>query len=400
MIVHQDYFSDGRVRRYAESLLDARAQVDVVCIKGDTRQEHSPATNLRVYTIPLRRAYGGQRSYFVEYGVALILYTIWLLWLHIRHRYHVIHVHNMPDFLIFAALIPRLLGARLILDIHDPMPEMYMSKYQKTESNNMIRAVRLQEKLSSKLAHKVITANKLFRERLISRGMPPGKITVVNNVPDRRIFNRARVNPVASANDDHFTLIYPGTIAPRYRLDVPIRALPQLAESIPNIQLKLLGRHVDHVDELLALAKELGVEDHVEYAQVVPVDEVPSHLAGANVGLYTPCPDPHMDLTLPTKLMEYAVMGLPAIASDMPALRTWFDEESLLFFEPANVERFAECALKLRNDPSLGKSLVQRMDETFVRQYSWENEWQRYFTLLQELLQRSYTLTPPKGNDA
>jgi hypothetical protein len=108
--VHQDYFSDGRVRRYAESLLDARAHVDVVCIKGDTRREHSPATNLRVYTIPLRRAYGGQSSYLVEYGVALILYTIWLLWLHIRHRYHVIHVHNMPDFLIFAALIPRLLG--------------------------------------------------------------------------------------------------------------------------------------------------------------------------------------------------------------------------------------------------------------------------------------------------
>jgi hypothetical protein len=49
-------------------------------------------------------------------------------------RYNLVHVHNMPDVLVFEAFIPRVCGARVILDLHDPMPEL-MIKYLESPSS-------------------------------------------------------------------------------------------------------------------------------------------------------------------------------------------------------------------------------------------------------------------------
>ncbi len=173
--------------------------------------------------------------YLLAFDVALLLFVVRLLILYLRHRYQVIHVHNMPDYLVFAALIPRVFGARVILDIHDPMPEFYMSRYPKTQSTIVGRLLRLQERISANLAHAVITANTRFRDNLVSRGIPADRVTVVNNVPDPAVFTRA-LHKNVGRGDRPFTLIYAGTIAPRYGLDIAIRALPRLAGRIPRDQ--------------------------------------------------------------------------------------------------------------------------------------------------------------------
>ena len=48
---------------------------------------------------------------------------------HVKARYQLIHVHSVPDFLVFAAWFPKLTGAKIILDIHDLLPELYAGKY-------------------------------------------------------------------------------------------------------------------------------------------------------------------------------------------------------------------------------------------------------------------------------
>ncbi|NJL35241.1 MAG: glycosyltransferase family 4 protein [Chloroflexaceae bacterium] len=109
----------------------------------------------------------------------------------------------------------------------------------------------------------MITANSNFRENLIKRGIPADKITVVNNVADPRIFNRSAYEHLRQRTDDRFTLIYPGTIAHRYGLDVAIRALPLLVKQMPHIRLLIIGTRVAYVDELAALAEQLGVAAYV-----------------------------------------------------------------------------------------------------------------------------------------
>jgi len=292
----------------------------------------------------------------------------------------------MPDFLVFTALIPRIFGAKLILDIHDPMPEFYMSKYKSQTNSTAVRLVRGQEKLSSMLAHAVITANSNFSDNLVKRGMPADKITVVNNVPDPKVFNRSGYRKECRSKSKHFTLIYPGTIAPRYGLDVAIRALPQLITRIPQLRLVIIGSQVEHVNELATLAEQLGVSSFIQFKPIIPVDEVPRHIVQADVGIYPALPDPHMNIATPAKVLEYAVMGIPIIASRLKVLEDLFTDSALMFFDLGNADQFARCVLELFESPARRDELVQNADSIFVRTHSWSDERQAYFNVLNRLL--------------
>ncbi len=275
MLVHQNYDLDARVIQYTEGLALSDVFVDVICVKEKHAPNPQSNERIRVYTIPIKRRRGSQISLLFEYIISFFFYSIWLTALYLRNHYQVIHVHNMPDFLIFAALIPRLFGAKLILDIHDPMPEFYQSKYHSQEGHILITLLKLQERISTALAHHVITANPLFKEKLVSRGIPAKKITVITNQPDPRVFDRAIYLTEHQEVHNHFTLIYPGTIAPRYGLDVAIRALPELIKHISELRLLIIGPHSDHALELIELANQLGVSHYVEFHHPIPLNEVP-----------------------------------------------------------------------------------------------------------------------------
>lgn len=389
MVLHQYYYRDSRVRRYAEALVRRGVDVDVLCLDDPDHPMDGPLNGVRVITIPLSRGYRSLGNYLVEYSQAVVLFGLKLLGLHRQNRYDIIHVHNMPDFIVFTTILPRLSGARVILDIHDPMPEFYMSKYQKPPESGVARLMRLQEKVSSWFADAIITANPNFRESLAERGIPWEKITVVNNVADPQIFDRERVAAegavAGSRRNGHFRLLYPGTIAARYALDTPIRALPRLIPEIPGIQVRIVGTHTDYADELAALAAELGVEDHVEILPTIPVDRVPVEMAQADVGIYPALPDAHMSIATPSKVLEYALMGLPIVASRLPVLETFFDDASIAFYPPGDVDAFAERVLRLYRDPAAAQALVANADRIFVERRSWADEERAYLSVLRRL---------------
>jgi glycosyltransferase involved in cell wall biosynthesis len=384
LVVYQYYHRHARVRRYAEALADAGAQVDVLCPRDPNHPFAGRRSGVRIFTIPVSRGYKNLSSYLLEYGAAFVLFTARLLVLYVKNRYQVIQVHNMPDFMVFTALIPRIFRARLVLDICDPMPEFYMSKYER-QTNTIVRLMEVQEKLSSMFAHAVITANSSFKTNLVRRGVAADKITVISNMPDTRLFNRSKYEQERRGKSKHFTLIYPGTIAPRYGLEVAIRALPLLITEIPQLRLLIIGQQTEHARELATLAKQLGVSSFVQFKHLIPVDEVPRQIIQADVGIYPSRPDPHMSIAMPAKVPEYAAMGIPIIASRLKVLEDTFDDSAIMFFEPGNVEQFAHCVLELFENPARRDELVRNADSIFVRTHSWSEERQAYFSLLERL---------------
>lgn len=385
MLVHQNYYLDARVIQYSESLANSGFCVDVLCVPEVGASHPQSNEKIRVYAIPHKRRHGGIFVLLMEYMISLVLYTIWLTVLHLRNRYHVIHVHNMPDFLIFSALIPRLLGARLIMDIHDPMPEFYQSKFNERQEHILVSLLKLEERISIGLAHHVITANPHFKENIVGRGISSSKISVITNQPDPRVFNRSAYAAKRSEKRSGFSLIYPGTIASRYGLSVAIRAVPELAKYIPDLRLVIFGPLSDHALELIELTEQLGITQYVEFHHPIPVDEVPKQMAMADVGIYPAFPDPHMSIAIPGKVLEYAVMGLPIVASRLQILEEMFPDESVLFFEPGNVEQFTDCVLRLYQNPALRSELVARVDRILAESQSWERECRRYLALIRQL---------------
>src|SRR5690606_41818625 len=98
----------------------------------------------------------------------------------------------MPDFLIFSALAPRLLGARLILDVHDPMPEFWTTKFGRDMDDPPIRVFKLQEKSCAAISHAVLTAIRNYKDRLVNRGIAADKISAIHNSLDEHSIERAR----------------------------------------------------------------------------------------------------------------------------------------------------------------------------------------------------------------
>lgn len=386
MVVHQNYYQDGRVRRYVDALLEAGVSVDVLCLRGPQVGPQQETANLRVHPLPMAKGSGNSRGgYLLEYLRAMVLFFFWLTALYVRRRHHVIHVHNMPDFLVFTALIPRLFGARVVLDVHDPMPEFYMSKYDDPQPDRlMVRIMRFQERLSARFSSAVIAANPNFKHNLIQRGIPAAKITVVSNMPDTALFNRDKYHDVQRTEED-FRLIYTGTLAPRYGLDVPIRAVPLLVEKIPSLRLLYIGPASDYRDELVRLVEQMGIGQYVEFRPVMPIHEIPGQMAQADLGLYPALPDPHMEIATPSKVLEYAVMGLPVVASRIKVLESLFGDEAIMFFKPGDIDDFAACVLQLYEQPARRAELVQHADRVFVNAHRWIDHKNRYLGLLKQL---------------
>lgn len=394
MVVQNDYFCDPRLRRYGESLADNGAQVDVICARGsrgDRQIANSYRDDINVYRIPIAHNANSLLGYVLEYSFAFLFFSLRLVPLHIRRRYQVIHIHNMPDFLVFSGLFCRFLGAKLLIDIHDPMPEFFLSKYDRPDRGFLVRLLRYQEQFSTRFADRVVTANINFAENLVCRGTPQSKITVVNNIADANVFDRARHprqsnNRGSNGSDCKFILLYPGTLADRYGLDLPIRAAVKLRKTIPNLLIRLVGSQNEYAEQLKRLAKDLKVEDLVEILPHVPIREVPGLMAKADLGIYTAYPSPHMNIAPPTKVFEFVQMGLPVIASRLPVLEQCFDDNSMKFFSPGNVEAFSAAVEQLWSDPCLRQGLADGADRGFQHENCWHNEQSKYFSLLNEMV--------------
>jgi glycosyltransferase involved in cell wall biosynthesis len=393
LLVHQYAYRHARVQLFAETLAAAGAQTDLLCLRDPHQPDSGTLRGVRVFTIPVSRRIRERGGHLLEYLVAFALFTVQLTRLYARHRYHVIQIHNMPDFLVFAAFIPRLFGAKLILDICDPMPEFYMSRSAQRAGSGaqsarswQIRLIAAQERLSAAFVHALTCANVNFRECLVGRGVPAGKITVVNYVPDATLFDRQRYRSGTERKRSGFTVIYPGTIAPRYGLEVAVRALPQLRDKIPGLHLMIMGPESEHARKLRSLAEQLGVSQLVDVRPLVPLNDVAAQFASADVGIYTALPDPHMSIAVPLKVLEYAAMGIPIVASRLKVLEDLFPDTAIRFTEPGNVDQFAARLLELYRYPAMREEIVRNADELVLRQHPWSKERHAYFTLLNRLL--------------
>jgi glycosyltransferase involved in cell wall biosynthesis len=290
MVVFAHYpAGETRVQRQTEALINHGFEVDIICLRV-IYSGYEPPTEVvngaQVYRLPVTRSYGNTNfvKQLLEY-LAFFFRAMWMLIrLYPRRHYQVVQVHNLPDFLVFAAWFPKLLGARLILDLHDLMPEFYAARTGRGMSNWLVRIITWQEQLSCRFANHVVTVTELWRQTLIQRGVPSDKVSVVMNVADDRIFRRPAKN--GSPKDKNtLQLFYHGAIVPRYGLDLVLEAVARLRDEIPGLRLTIHGDG-DYRATLAELAAQLGLGDQVYFStKLRPVSELPGLICSADGGI-------------------------------------------------------------------------------------------------------------------
>lgn len=388
MVVHSHYpIGEPRVEREAKALLQHGYEVDVICLRSPNEKPFEQVDGVNIYRLPVRRHRGrGTAFQMAEYLAFFILAFFRLGALYLKRRYESVQVHNLPDFLVFSALVPKLGGARIILDLHDLMPEFFASSFKAGMKSRAVRLLMLQEKLSCRFADHVITVTELWRKSLIRRGVAAGKVSVVMNVADDTIFRRVEI-PITGEGgkqSNSFHLIYHGTLAHRYGIDLLIEALAKVRGQIPGVHLLIHGRG-EFIEVLRQQAQELGVETLITFStQYLPMTDIPKMIQQADLGIVPYRRDIFTDGILPTKLMEYVALGVPVLAADTPIIRQYFDEAMVQYFQAGDAEDLARNILWLYEHREQLSALAQNAD-LFNQQYSWNRVADSYAETLNRL---------------
>src|SRR5882672_7503929 len=181
MLSYSFYESDNRVMRYAEALAARGDTVDVLALKARPNQpDTEELADVNLFRIQKRigKNEKGKVTYLFRLLKFCVIATVRLSWRHLFKPYDLVHVHNIPDFLVFAAWLPKMTGAKVILDIHDIVPEFYASKFNEAEDGVWFKSLRAVERCSAAFADHVIISNDLWHQKLITRSVSAEKSSV------------------------------------------------------------------------------------------------------------------------------------------------------------------------------------------------------------------------------
>lgn len=394
------YPYEVRALRTAEAGVDAGYEVDVICLRQPGMKSYEVHNGVHIYRMPMSRGVGDSLIKSVlQWCWFLLLAEAKVTWLHLKRRYNVIHVHNMPDFLVFAALLPKLLGAKVILDVQDVTPELMAAK-AKGHPHRLVRRLSIwQERFSTAFADHVVTTGRPFEELLLQRGVPGEKITNILNSADPSLFPPARrcPPPYDLSNDKKeqpFIIMYHGTLAERNGLDTAIRALALARLVVPQLRLDIQGNG-DHLPALKQLVTDLGLDESVVFKSSSLPDKLVDFVVHGDVGIIPYRYDGFAELVLPTKAYEFAWMHRPMIASDTPAIRSMFRPESIVLCDPSSPESFADAIIDLYQHPEKRARMIASAFEDYTS-YRWELMAERYQQLLASLChKRTEEQSPP-----
>lgn len=386
-ITYDWYPYEVRALRTAEAAVDAGYEVDVICLGQKGMKSYEVHNGVHIYRLPIRRGSGGSLPIrLLQWAWFLLQAGVTVTLLHLRRPYDVVHVHNMPDFLVFSALIPKLLGAKIILDVQDISPEL-MAALVKGPLRAVARLLAiLQERMSTAFADHVVTTGGIFEEALLRRKVPKQKITTILNSADPSLFPLARQCPapyMSSQEGQSFIVMYHGTLEQRNGLDTAIRALVLARRVVPQLRLDILGRG-NHVPALKQLVADLGANEYVVFRDACSPDKLVDFVVHGDVGIIPYRYDGFAELVLPTKAYEFAWMHRPIIASDTPAIRSMFGAESIVLCDSASPESFAAAIVDLYQHPEKRSSMVINAFEDYLP-YRWELMAKRYQELLASL---------------
>jgi glycosyltransferase involved in cell wall biosynthesis len=384
MIAYSDYISDSRIRREAESLSERGDEVDCICLPHGNRAEEATLNGVHLYPLDIRR-YRGQSTlqYMLSY-IRFFLKTFLLVTSrYLRIHYDLIQVHTMPDFMVFAALVPRLLGVAVILDVHDLMPELYISKFHLDRNHPLIRAITFIERASIRFAHQAIAVHRPHLKALVSHHNPPEKFEIVMNTPDPAIFVRRKPR----RGNRSCKLVYHGTVSRRHGLELAIRAVARAQNEIGNLELSIIGDG-DDLDRLVRLSTELGLEGSVTFTRrSVPVSALPALLSDADIGLVPFQRDDFTRYMLPVKLMEYVALGIPVIATRTTTIQGYFDDSMIRYINGDSVEELARAIIDLNADPMRCAKMVASAED-FAQRYHWDTQKLVYHRIIDALVAR------------
>lgn len=387
VVLYSYYASDPRPRRETEALQRAGMNVDVICLReGGEEPAFEVIEGVNVHRIPLRRRRAGKATYAFQYFGFLLSASVLLTWWRLRRRYDLVHVHNMPDFLVFSALLPKLLGARVILDLHDPMPELLVTIFGLEEKSLAVRLLKFLEKHSIRFADHILTVNQACKEIFSARGCPPEKIQVLMNVPDERIFHYQKCLEYPDRDPARpFVVMFHGSIVERNGLDIAVEALRLLRKSVPQAELWVYGAATPFLHKVMNPASLNGLSSAVRYLGPKSQTEIVAAIHACDVGVIPNRNNAFTEINTPTRIFEYLSLGKPVVSPRAKGITDYFGPDDMVYFELGDSISLARQLEFVWRNPAQARAITERGQQVYNHQ-CWSHARKQFIGRVAELL--------------
>lgn len=382
MVAYTYYEEDNRVRRYAETLVENGWDVTVIALDNNAKNSPSYLKGVKIYRVQRRTIDEKTKlDYFFKIFTFFILSFLFLTRKSFIKKYDLIHVHSVPDFLVFSALIPKIFGTKVILDIHDIVPELYCAKFKKTQTSMTFKILLAIEKLSAMFADHLIIANHIWGDRIVKRSVKTNKCSVILNYPDETIFKRnCKTNPSSSS----FTILYPGALSKHQGLDIAIKAVDLVRKSIPELKFEIYGSGTDE-SYLKNLVTMLSLDGIISFHDSVPLEIIASKMAEADLGIDPKLKDGFSNEAFSTKVLEFMMLGVPVIISNTSAHMRYIEPSTAKYFEAGDEKELANCIRALYNDKALRESIITQAEQ-FMQRMNWGKRKNEYLKIVNALI--------------
>jgi len=380
LLAYKFYECSPSLKEFATTFAEQGDEIDVICLGRENQPAFAQYNAVNVYRLQQRVT---DETSPVRYLLRILKFlfrsAIFLSKKHLQRRYDLIHVQNVPDFLIFAAFLPRVMGVPVILDVHDAVPEFYASKFAGDRASFVFELLVILERLCVAFASEVIVPTHLWKERLLSRSADSAHCTVIRYLPNPRMFY-----PRPKPQENRFVIVYPGTLNFHQGVDIAIKAFAQVLKEIPEAEFHIYGEGPSK-PYLADLVRRLGIGRNVKLHEMLPKEQIVEVMAQSDLAV-----EPKLigsrfaNETCSVKLLEFMALGIPVIASRTRVHEFYYHGEMIKFYDVDDERELANAILALVRDEALRRSLVCNALQ-YIQANNWLTERERYRELINRL---------------
>jgi len=351
-------------------LRDAGYEVVVICpaMRGSTEPEEK-IDGIQIYRHWISEEAGGMLGFFREYASALWgeARLAWRAWR--RHHFKVIHLCNPPDLLFLVAWPFKLLGVRVIYDVHDLWPEMFEAKFN--GRGLLYWATRLAERLTYACADVVLATNESVREVALIRGAkPPDRVFVVRTAPN--ISDLQGPMDLTLKKGKRYLVGYVGVMGNADGVNYLIDAAAHLVQKLGfnDVHFLVMGTGPEHA-HLLQQRDRLGLEDYMDLPGRVSNEFLFTALRTMDAGVSCDPINAYNDHCTMNKVLEYMAFAKPQVMFDLKEGRASAGEAAIYVTENS-AAKLAEAIARLLGDAPAMDKMGQLGAQRMATRLNWE----------------------------
>jgi glycosyltransferase involved in cell wall biosynthesis len=294
------------------------------------------------------------------------------------------------------AIVSALRRLPFVVEIRDIWPESIEAVGAVSNRLMLGLLAWLERRLYASAAH-VVTLGEGYRQKLLERGVPSAKISVVSNGVDRERFVPREPSAELKARlgcNGSFICSYVGTVGMAAGLEVVLRAASKLqTQRRDDVHFLIVGDGAA-LESLRRSAKEQRL-DGVTFTGRVPKEQVPDYLALSNACLVHLRKQELFETVMPSKIFEALAMARPVILGVRGFAAEFLKKSGGgICIEPEDEDSLLQAVDRLRADPALGPALADTGRNYVLKYFDRDKLAEDYLGLLERLLQKQNNAGP------